>query len=79
MDLAITRIDAGLSMKQAAEKIGVTETMILFWDNGSVTPNINLWKKIAETYGVTTAQLFSAIVETRMDYVRWCREKGLAV
>ena len=67
MNLADARKGAGLTQVQAAEKIGVSDSAIAQWETGRTSPKINKWRQIAEAYGLTPNQVFSAVVESQME------------
>lgn len=48
------RINAGLSVEQLAEKLGVSCQTLCNWESGETVPDIDKLMLIAETFGVTT-------------------------
>lgn len=52
------RRDRGLTQKELACALGVTEQAISKWENETCCPDISLIVPIAEYFGVTTDMLF---------------------
>ena len=52
ISLASARVNAGLSQKEAAIKIGVSNKTLSKWENGKCFPDALQIKKICELYGV---------------------------
>lgn len=48
------RVNAGLSVEQLAEKLGVSCQTLCNWESGETVPDIDKLMLIAETFGVTT-------------------------
>lgn len=55
--IRIARKQAGLKQKELAEKIGVSESRISQYENGSQRPRIDTIQKIAEGLGITPSDL----------------------
>lgn len=51
--LKAARINANLTQKEAAKKIGVTKPTICNWENGQSYPTVIQFKKIEQVYGVS--------------------------
>ena len=51
------RCSAGLTQKQAAEKIGVSEGVVFKWENGQSQPPLHRLPMIAKAYGVSIKDL----------------------
>lgn len=51
------REKAGLSLNDAAEKIGVTRVALWLWESGRGNPLVSNLTKMAEVYGVPVAKL----------------------
>ena len=51
------RMAAGITQKDAAERIGVSAITILQWEKGKNVPNKTNLPKIAEAYGCTVEDL----------------------
>lgn len=51
--LRVLRTRAGLSVIQAAERIGVARTTIYMWESGDKTPEPDSLRRAAEVYGAT--------------------------
>jgi transcriptional regulator with XRE-family HTH domain len=50
---------AGLTQIEAAERIGVSQGSITFWENGLFYPRGKRLNKIASVYGTTIQELFA--------------------
>ncbi len=55
--LQIARINKELSRKQAAERIGVSESLIGLYESGSRQPSLSVLMKLASLYCVSTDYL----------------------
>lgn len=60
--LVIARTLAGLTQKDAAEKIGTTQKMVWSWETGRVTPRESSRKRLAKVYGVNYEELFQGLL-----------------
>lgn len=47
------RLDAGLTQKEVAEKLGVAQAQYARWENGGRNPKDETVKKLAEIFGVS--------------------------
>lgn len=47
------RINVGLTQKDAAQKLGVSNVTLCKWENGTAVPNINQVEDICNLYGVS--------------------------
>ena len=52
MTLAAARTNAGLSQKDAAKKLGISNTTLCAWENGKSFPKQPMIEKICELYAV---------------------------
>ena len=52
-----TRLDAGLTQIEVAEKLGVAQAQYARWENGGRNPKDETVKKLAEIFGVTFDKL----------------------
>lgn len=50
--LKAARVNAGLTQKEAAEKLGISNTTLCSWEKGLSMPNIQQVLKICELYKV---------------------------
>ena len=50
--LKAARVNAGLTQKEAAERIGVNVAMIVKWENEGASPTAKRILKILEVYGM---------------------------
>lgn len=53
------REDAGLTQRQLADKLGVTDKAVSKWETGRGLPDISLLGPLAKALGVTTAELLT--------------------
>ena len=53
MTLAALRVNAGLTQKESASKLGVSNKTLGSWENGDSFPNAQQIEKICELYGVS--------------------------
>ena len=51
--LKAARVNAGLTQKRAAERLGVSNKTLCGWENGVTTPNIQYVDAMCEMYGVS--------------------------
>ena len=49
--LAAARVNAGLSQKEAAEKLGISNKTLCKWENYESYPGADMIPKICELYG----------------------------
>ena len=54
------RKEKGLTQKELADKIGVTDRAISKWENGRGMPDISLLRKISEIFDISINELLSA-------------------
>ena len=52
MTLAAARVNVGLSQKEAAEKLGVSNKTLCAWENYQSFPGADMIPKICDLYGV---------------------------
>ena len=55
--LASARVNAGLSQKEAAEALGVSNKTLCCWENYVSYPGVNMIPKICELYGIPYDQI----------------------
>lgn len=58
MTLREIRKSSGLTMKQIAEKAGVSECLICLIETGKKTPGVKTAKRIAPVYGIEWTDFF---------------------
>ena len=51
--LKAARVNAGYSQKEAAKILGISNTTLCNWENGTSFPNVQQIEKICELYGVS--------------------------
>lgn len=52
MKLKIARISAGISQKEIAERLNVSNVAVYNWEHGKQEPKFSIVKKMCEIYGV---------------------------
>lgn len=57
MGLKKARINANLTVLQAAELLNVSDSAIYMWENGIIKPKTSRLSEIANLYGVTIDEL----------------------
>lgn len=55
--LAAARVNAGLSQKEAAEKLGISNKTLCSWENYQTYPSSDMVAKICELYGIPYDQI----------------------
>lgn len=58
ISLAAARVNANMTQKEAAERIGVTPQTIFNWEKGCSEPSIQQAIKLSEVYGIPIDQIF---------------------
>lgn len=53
MTLEAARVNAGLTQKQAAEHLGISNKTLGSWENYQSFPGVDMIPKICDLYGVT--------------------------
>ena len=51
------RSKLGLSMKELADKVGVSESTISFWESGTTSPRVAKAERLAEIFGISVPVL----------------------
>lgn len=51
------RLERGLSQAQLADKLGISNQIISFYENNKREPKIEMWQKLADFFGVTVPYL----------------------
>ena len=59
MSFLTARKNAGFTQKEVAERVGVDQTAVSFWENGKTFPRASMLPQIAKLYGVTVDELLS--------------------
>lgn len=59
MNFAKAREAAGLTIPEAARRLGITPAAIYQWENGQTFPDAKRLSAIAEVYGVTVDYLLT--------------------
>lgn len=58
ISLAAARVNAGLTQKEVAEKMGVSKVTIISWEKGKTLPNIATARKLAELYEIPLDNIY---------------------
>lgn len=53
MSLAAARVNAKLTQKELADKVGVSESTIVAWESGRRYPNVRMLGKIEQALGMS--------------------------
>lgn len=53
MSLAAARVNAKLTQKELADKVGVSESTIVAWESGRRCPNVRMLGKIERALGIS--------------------------
>lgn len=53
-----TRLDAGMTQKELAEKCGMADSAIRKYESGKVVPKIGTLQKLADALGVSLSELY---------------------
>ena len=61
--LAQLRQNAHLSQKQLAQKLGVSQASINYWENGQRTPSVKAAQKISDYFKMPISEIFSPYKE----------------
>ena len=61
-DLKITpaaaRVNAGLTQRDVAEKMGVSTNTVINWEKGNATPSVIVARQLANLYGLELNNIF---------------------
>lgn len=52
ISMAAARVNAELTQEKAAEKLGVSKSTIISWENGKTTPNTAIVMAMSAVYGI---------------------------
>ena len=61
ISLKAARVNAGLSQKEAAEKLDISRATLQNYENGKTTPNVLMSRKIEELYRFPTDYILFGI------------------
>lgn len=61
--LAETRHAFGLSLRQAADHLGVTAAAVCFWEHESVTPKLSHIQALQDLYGDALESMGAVVME----------------
>lgn len=65
MTLEQWRLRAGMTQQELADKVGVNRITIIAWENADNQPRAQYLRPLADALGITPAQVFDAIQETK--------------
>lgn len=51
------RLNAGLSLRKASKKVGVSVTTLMKWEEGTTSPSLENAKRLCEAYGISIKDL----------------------
>lgn len=57
MTLKEARVRAGMTQREAAEKLGITNAAISMWESGKNSPRFKRIKELAALYGVAVSEI----------------------
>lgn len=63
ISLKAARVNAGLTQKEAAERLGVTPTTISKWETKITYPTISNVKKLVEIYSISVDDIDFELVD----------------
>lgn len=52
ISLKAARVNAGLTQKEAADRLGVDVSTVISWENGKTSPKAVQLQRLCEVYGV---------------------------
>lgn len=55
--LSACRIQSGYTQKEVAEKIGVSEKTLTYWENGYTSPSMDYAQRLSELYNLPLAYM----------------------
>lgn len=58
ISMKAARVNAGLTQKQAADLLKVSNVTIIKWEKGITYPRIDQFQELAAAYGVTVDDIF---------------------
>lgn len=61
--LMVSRVSAGLTQQQAAERFGVSRKSVINWERGQQVPPLTILPRLVDVYGVGPADLTRAMRE----------------
>ena len=57
---AAARVNAGLTQRDVAVKLGVSTNTVINWENGKSLPSVAVARRLAELYGIPLDNIFFA-------------------
>lgn len=57
MKISLFRMRAGLTQRQVANRLGISQSTVVFWEKGRTFPTSPKLPKLAELYGCTVDEL----------------------
>lgn len=58
VDIRAARVNAGLTQKDAANALGVTQGCLSHWERGSGEPKVTMFFRMCELYGAQPNDVF---------------------
>lgn len=65
--LKALRVNAGLTQKQAASKVGVAPATLIRWEAGKTSPTVQQVADLAELYGCELSDIFMPSMLTKSE------------
>ena len=60
ISLAAARVNAGLTQREAAEKLGVSNNTLVSWEAGKAVPSVTTARQLADIYQIPLDNIFFA-------------------
>ena len=51
------RVNAQLTLEEAAKELGITKNTLINYENGKVSPRIDMAKKMADVYAIPISEI----------------------
>ena len=58
IDIKAARVSAGLTQRDAAKMLGVTQASLCRWERGEREPRLSVFLRLCELYGFNPSDLF---------------------
>lgn len=58
ISLEAARINAGLSQREAAKRLGINVSTLSNWENGKTSPDVDKFRKLCDVYGCPIDLIF---------------------
>lgn len=60
ISLAAARVNAGLTQREVAEKLGISNNTLVAWEAGKVVPSVTAARQLADIYQIPLDNIFFA-------------------